>query len=89
MTIFLEETIGLCTQIGNIDQKQYVEKVRILIEFIAPHILKEDIEKIWKMQVEFICHRETDIRNTLSMHLVWSLIRDRRSFIHIDHRCSG
>ncbi|CAF4814334.1 unnamed protein product, partial [Rotaria sp. Silwood2] len=35
---------------GNIDQNQYVEKVRTLMGFIAPRILKEDIETIWKMQ---------------------------------------
>ncbi|CAF1257309.1 unnamed protein product [Rotaria sordida] len=35
---------------GNIDQKQYMGKVRILMDFIAPHISKEEIEKIWKMQ---------------------------------------
>ncbi len=38
--------------IGNIDQNQYVEKVRTLMDFIAPRILKEDIETIWKMQVK-------------------------------------
>jgi len=37
--------------LGNIDQNQYVEKVRTLMDFIAPRILKEDIETIWKMQV--------------------------------------
>jgi hypothetical protein len=37
--------------IGNIDQNQYVDKVRTLLDFIAPKILKEDIETIWKMQV--------------------------------------
>ena len=36
---------------GNIDQNQYVEKVRTLMDFIAPRILKEDIETIWRMQV--------------------------------------
>ncbi|CAF4648989.1 unnamed protein product, partial [Didymodactylos carnosus] len=36
---------------GDIDQNQYVEKVRILVEFISQRILKEDIEGIWKMQV--------------------------------------
>ncbi|CAF2084119.1 unnamed protein product [Rotaria magnacalcarata] len=36
---------------GDIDQIQYVEKVRTLVDFIAPNILKEDIEMIWKMQV--------------------------------------
>ncbi|CAF1372553.1 unnamed protein product [Rotaria sordida] len=35
---------------GNIDQKQYIEKVQTLMDFIAPRILKEDIETIWKMQ---------------------------------------
>ncbi|CAF1077188.1 unnamed protein product [Rotaria sordida] len=35
---------------GNIDQKQYMGKVRILMDFIAPHISKKEIEKIWKMQ---------------------------------------
>ncbi|UJR33560.1 hypothetical protein I4U23_020999 [Adineta vaga] len=35
---------------GNIDQNQYVDKVRILLDFIAPRILKEEIETIWKMQ---------------------------------------
>ncbi|CAF0751200.1 unnamed protein product [Adineta ricciae] len=35
---------------GNIDQNQYVDKVRILLDFIAPKILKEEIETIWKMQ---------------------------------------
>ncbi|CAF4232745.1 unnamed protein product, partial [Rotaria magnacalcarata] len=35
---------------GDIDQIQYVEKVRTLVDFIAPNILKEDIEMIWKMQ---------------------------------------
>jgi hypothetical protein len=45
--------IVLCLiSIGNIDQNQYVEKVRILLDFIAPRILKEDIETIWKMQVK-------------------------------------
>ncbi len=38
--------------IGNIDQNQYVDKVRIILDFIAPRISKEDIETIWKMQVE-------------------------------------
>ncbi|CAF3766292.1 unnamed protein product [Rotaria magnacalcarata] len=35
---------------GNIDQNQYAEKVRTLMDFIAPKILKQDIETIWKMQ---------------------------------------
>ncbi|CAF4318520.1 unnamed protein product, partial [Rotaria sp. Silwood2] len=35
---------------GNIDQNQYIEKVQTLVDFIAPRILKEDIETIWKMQ---------------------------------------
>ncbi|CAF4573224.1 unnamed protein product [Rotaria sp. Silwood1] len=35
---------------GNIDQNQYVEKVRTLMDFIAPKISKEDIQTIWKMQ---------------------------------------
>ncbi|CAF0886485.1 unnamed protein product [Rotaria sordida] len=35
---------------GNIDQNQYVEKVRTLMDFIAPKISKQDIETIWKMQ---------------------------------------
>ena len=39
--------------LGNIDQNQYVEKVRIIMDFIAPRILKEDIETIWKMQVVY------------------------------------
>ena len=38
-------------ELGNIDQNQYVDKVRTLMDFIAPRILKEDIETIWKMQV--------------------------------------
>ena len=38
--------------LGNIDQNQYVDKVRIIFDFIAPRILNEDIETIWKMQVE-------------------------------------
>ncbi|CAF3468624.1 unnamed protein product, partial [Rotaria sp. Silwood2] len=36
---------------GNIDQNQYIEKVQTLVDFIAPRILKEDIETIWKMQI--------------------------------------
>ncbi|CAF4180692.1 unnamed protein product, partial [Rotaria magnacalcarata] len=36
--------------VRDIDQIQYVEKVRTLVNFIAPNILKEDIEMIWKMQ---------------------------------------
>lgn len=47
-------------KIGNILQKQYMEKVRVLVEFIVPHISKEDIEKIWKMRVEFIRHQRRD-----------------------------
>jgi len=35
---------------GNIDQNQYVDKVRTLLDFIAPRILKEDIDTIWLMQ---------------------------------------
>ncbi|CAF2060526.1 unnamed protein product, partial [Rotaria magnacalcarata] len=35
---------------GDIDQIQYVEKVRTFMNFTAPSILKEDIEMIWKMQ---------------------------------------
>ena len=45
---------GQCSSnrsLGNIDQNQYVDKVRIIFDFIAPRILKEDIETIWKMQV--------------------------------------
>jgi hypothetical protein len=38
--------------IGNIDQNQYVDKVRTLLDFIAPKISKEEIETIWKMQVK-------------------------------------
>jgi len=41
----------LFLSIGNIDQNQYVDKVRIILDFIAPRISKEDIETIWKMQV--------------------------------------
>lgn len=43
--------LSLCRHVGNIDQNQYVDKVRILLEFIAPRILKEEIATIWKMQV--------------------------------------
>jgi len=39
-------------EIGNIDQNQYVDKVRILLDFIGPKMSKEDIETIWKMQVD-------------------------------------
>ncbi|CAF0908766.1 unnamed protein product [Adineta steineri] len=35
---------------GNIDQNQYVDKVRTLLDFIATKISKEEIETIWKMQ---------------------------------------
>lgn len=35
---------------GNIDQNQYVDQVRILMDFIAPKISKEDIKTIWKLQ---------------------------------------
>ncbi|CAF4491738.1 unnamed protein product, partial [Rotaria socialis] len=35
---------------GDIDQIQYVEKARTFVDFIAPSMLKEDIEMIWKMQ---------------------------------------
>lgn len=55
------------------------------MRFIAPHISKEDIEKIWKMQVEVIYHQERNSRKIFSMYLAWSFIRNYRSFIHLDH----
>ncbi|CAF1198701.1 unnamed protein product [Adineta steineri] len=35
---------------GNIAQIEYMKKVCVLIGFAAPHFLKEDFEKLWKMQ---------------------------------------
>ncbi|UJR18179.1 hypothetical protein I4U23_005079 [Adineta vaga] len=35
---------------GNINQTEYRDKVCILVRFIAPYFIKDDVEKLWKMQ---------------------------------------
>ncbi|XP_037071034.1 ubiquitin carboxyl-terminal hydrolase 24-like [Pollicipes pollicipes] len=35
---------------GNIDQKQYTDRIKAIIEFLGPHLSTEDLSKIWSMQ---------------------------------------
>ena len=35
---------------GNIDQKQYTDRIKAIIEFLGPHLSTDDLSKIWSMQ---------------------------------------
>lgn len=39
---------------GNIDQVQYCEKVKGIVDFLGSEITLEELAMIWKMQVEFM-----------------------------------
>ena len=41
---------------GNIDQSQYCDKIKIIVEFIGDRIKNEEIGELWNMQV---CQRVT------------------------------
>jgi ubiquitin carboxyl-terminal hydrolase 9/24 len=36
---------------GNIDQSQYCEKIKTIVEFIGDRINNEEIKNLWNMQV--------------------------------------
>ena len=36
--------------LGNIDQKQYTDRIKAIIEFLGPHLSTDDLSKIWSMQ---------------------------------------
>lgn len=43
---------------GSIDQAQYCEKVKRIVEHVGPHLSKEDLEKLWNRTVSklrYIC----------------------------------
>lgn len=40
---------------GNIDQVQYCDKIKYIIEFLGAKLSAEELTKIWKMQVGLIC----------------------------------
>lgn len=37
--------------LGSIDQAQYCEKVKRIVEHVAPHLSKEDLEQLWNRTV--------------------------------------
>lgn len=37
--------------LGNIDQTQYCDKLKVIVEFIGSRLSAEELTKIWKMQV--------------------------------------
>ena len=39
---------------GSIDQAQYCEKVKKIVEHVGPHLSKEDLEKLWSRTVSYI-----------------------------------
>lgn len=41
--------MDLCS--GNIDQGQYCEKIKGIVEFMGMRLLPEELSAIWKMQV--------------------------------------
>lgn len=36
---------------GSIDQAQYCEKVKRIVEHVGPHLSNEDLEKLWNRTV--------------------------------------
>lgn len=55
--------VHCCT--GNIDQVQYCDKVKNITDFLGMKLSKEELTKIWKMQVSHVkfvcCSNECDI----------------------------
>jgi hypothetical protein len=47
-----EKVAELCS--GNIDQGQYCEKIKGIVEFMGMRLLPEELSAIWKMQVNFL-----------------------------------
>jgi len=41
----------MCGFEGNIDQVQYCDKIKNIVDFLGTHLSDEELMKIWKMQV--------------------------------------
>lgn len=44
------ELLGIILS-GSIDQAQYCEKVKKIVEHVGPHLSREDLEKLWNRTV--------------------------------------
>jgi len=47
----LIKSLGLCVTKGNIDQVQYCDKIKNIVEFLGTRLSEDELTKIWKMQV--------------------------------------
>ena len=48
--IITEKVLSFAVE-GNIDQSQYCEKIKTIVEFIGDRIKSEEISALWEMQV--------------------------------------
>lgn len=48
--IVTQQILSLAVE-GNIDQAQYCDKIKTIVEFIGDRIKNEEISALWKMQV--------------------------------------
>ena len=47
--------LAVCGIEGNIDQVQYCDKIKNIVDFLGTHLSDEELMKIWKMQVCEMC----------------------------------
>jgi len=48
-----KELLGIILS-GSIDQAQYCDKVKKIVEHVAPRLSREDLQKLWNRTVRFI-----------------------------------
>lgn len=57
--IISEKVLSLAVE-GNIDQSQYCDKIKTIVEFIGDRIKDEEISALWEMQVSATKKLKTD-----------------------------
>ena len=53
MELSYSQLLVVSGTIGNIDQVQYCDKIKNIVDFLGTRLSDEELMKIWKMQV---CH---------------------------------
>jgi len=65
--------VCLCHK-GNIDQVQYCDKIKNIVDFLGTHLSDDELTKIWKMQVCLLDNTNTDTVDNVNSAVLYPLL---------------
>ena len=66
---------------GHIDQNQYSDKIRILVEFIGEKLSTEELAQLWKLQVCCARARAYESKKTVKQRCVSEIVKLTADFL--------